>query len=64
MHLQLDALRIVHLAGASICFGCGSLYALLHAAVTHRMHTLYTNKRIAIVRWIVAIISLIAYITG
>ena len=63
-NFQETAVLSVHLVGAFLCFGFGTLYSILHAIVTHRMHPLYNGRRIAHIRTFLAATCLLAFFIG
>lgn len=60
-NVQETALIAIHLLAAFICFGSGCLYTILQSWITIRMHPLYTNRRIGVVRATISAIATISF---
>ncbi|KAJ1359312.1 hypothetical protein KIN20_018005 [Parelaphostrongylus tenuis] len=61
-NFQETAIIGVHLLAACICFGSGCVYTILQSWITLRMHPLYTNRRIGVIRAIIAAIATASFI--
>uniref|UniRef100_A0A7E4VEM6 DNA damage-regulated autophagy modulator protein 2 n=1 Tax=Panagrellus redivivus TaxID=6233 RepID=A0A7E4VEM6_PANRE len=63
-NFQETAVIVIHLSGAFVCFGFGSIYMLLHAWISHRMVPLYAGRRIANIRTFLAVSGILAFCTA
>ena len=63
-NFQDTALHSVHLLGAVSCFGFGAIYMLLQSMISYRLQPVFCNKLIAHIRLLIAVLSVIFFITG
>ncbi|KAE9413994.1 hypothetical protein Angca_006156 [Angiostrongylus cantonensis] len=61
-NFQETAVIAIHLLAAFVCFGSGCVYTILQSWITIRMHPLYTNRRIGVIRAIISTIATVSFV--
>lgn len=54
----------MHLTGAMMVFGCGTVFAFLDALISYKMYPVYNGLTICRVRMLVATLSCITLVTS
>jgi hypothetical protein len=61
-NFQETAVIQIHLSGAFVCFGSGTFYMFLQTWISYRMHPLFVGRRIAYIRGIIAVASVVCFL--
>lgn len=62
-NFQETKIEAMHVTGAMLVFGCGTLFAYIDAIISYKMHPIYNGIFICRVRLLIASASLVSFVT-